>query len=78
MAATPQEPSVQFIGLKELPVFEQDTVQSITQEYTGKFNRMSVPFNELTVHVKCHNTEGVRKKYSVNTLKVIIISFTTT
>ena len=58
--------TIQFVGVSDLKVAEQEAVHAITEEYVQKFKHTSTPFNQLVVHVKCYNPEGQRRKYSVH------------
>jgi len=67
-SGTPREHSdrIQFIGVSELNAEEQEIVSSITTEYFEKLKRSLHNDTNLVVHVKTHNVEGNRKKYSMH------------
>ena len=65
----PDSGGIQFVGLKDLEVDEQDTVQSISTENYGKIKRELHNITDVIVHVKtAGKVPGAekRKRYSVN------------
>lgn len=61
-----KEDRIQFIGVSSLSADEQDTVNKLTTEYFEKIKRSLHNETNLVVHVKTHNAEGGRKKYSMH------------
>lgn len=57
---------IQFIGVSDLPAVEQDTVQTLSQEYFEKIKRQLQNITNLSVHIKCYDLEGQRRKYSLH------------
>ena len=57
---------IQFIGVSELSADEQATVQTITTEYFEKIKRDLQNITNMTVHIKCYQKTGSRKKYSMH------------
>jgi len=57
---------IQFVGVSDLKVDEQQTVQTLSEEYYDKIKRQLNNVTNMTVHVKCYDTTGARKKYSIN------------
>lgn len=57
---------IQFVGVSDLKVQEQETVQSLAEEYYDKIKRQLNNVTNLTVHVKCYEKDGARKKFSIN------------
>jgi UDP-N-acetylmuramyl pentapeptide synthase len=54
-------PADEFVG-----VGRHAMVHKVTEEYAQKLKYMSTPFEQIVVHVKLYNAEGVRRKYSVH------------
>ncbi|MBI4146651.1 hypothetical protein HY489_04925 [Candidatus Woesearchaeota archaeon] len=61
-----KEEIIQFVGVSSLAPSEQEVVQILTTEYFDKIKRAVHNMTNLTVHVKAHNAEGNRKKYSLH------------
>jgi len=57
---------IQFIGVSDLKVEEQQAVQSLAEEYYDKIKRQLNNVTNLSVHVKCYEKDGARKKFSIN------------
>ena len=69
MSRTNPNPSpevIQFVGVSDLSAEEQATVNSITTEHFEKIKRDLQNITNMTVHVKCYQKEGGRKKYSMH------------
>jgi len=58
--------TIQYIGVSDLRIPEQETVHKITEEYAQKFKHTASEFEQIIVHVKVYNAEGARRKYSVH------------
>ncbi|RJQ19362.1 hypothetical protein C4580_05495 [Candidatus Woesearchaeota archaeon] len=67
-SGTPREKAelIQYIGVSALSPEEQDTVNTIATEHYEKIKRGVHNDTSLVVHVKTHNAEGNRKKYSMH------------
>jgi ribosome-associated translation inhibitor RaiA len=57
---------IQFTGVSALDAMEQDTVQVLSREYYAKIKRQIQNVTNISVHVKCYELEGKRKKYSIH------------
>lgn len=57
---------IQFVGVSELSADEQSTISALSTEYFNKIKRELHNITNLTVHVKCYQKEGSRKKYSMH------------
>src|SRR3972149_9039288 len=57
---------IQYVGVSALSPEEQDTVNTLTTEYYEKIKRSLHNETNLVVHVKLHNAEGNRRKYSMH------------
>lgn len=57
---------IQFIGVSDLPAEEQAIVHQLTTEHYEKIKRKLHNLTNMTVHVKCYDKEGDRKKYSLH------------
>ncbi|MBW2969741.1 hypothetical protein KY319_01330 [Candidatus Woesearchaeota archaeon] len=57
---------IKFVGVSQLPAEEQATVQTLTTEYYEKIKRKLHNIVNMTVHVKCYQKEGDRRKYSMH------------
>lgn len=57
---------IQFVGVSELDAAEQAIVNSLVTENYEKIKRKLHNIVNMTVHVKCYQKEGNRKKYSLN------------
>ena len=57
---------IQFVGLSKLKAVEQATVQELATDYFSKIKRGVNNLTNLRLHIKTHDKEGNRKKYSVN------------
>lgn len=57
---------IQFVGVSDLSAEEQATIQSITTEQFEKIKRELHNLTNMTVHVKCYEKDGSRKKYSMH------------
>ncbi|MBR9706226.1 hypothetical protein GOV14_04275 [Candidatus Pacearchaeota archaeon] len=44
---------------------EEEIVNRVTNEYYGKLERMDKSMQKLDIHVKTYDTDGKRKRYSV-------------
>ena len=55
---------LQFVGVSKLSIEDQDIVQRLSTEYYEKIKRAIKNITSITVHCKCHDKEGNRKKYS--------------
>ncbi|HLF55200.1 MAG TPA: hypothetical protein VI612_05800 [Candidatus Nanoarchaeia archaeon] len=62
----PETEVIQFIGVKDLSSEEQETVQRLTTENYEKIKRKLHNLTNMTVHVKCYQKEGDKKKYSMH------------
>lgn len=58
---------IQFVGVAELQPVEQAAVNKLSTEYYEKFKRSINNMASLKVHVKTHDVEGKKKKYSIHT-----------
>ena len=67
----PEPEVIQFIGLNDISVEDQDTVKVLSGEYFDKIKRLANDLTNVVVHVKFHQKEGGKKKYALN-VKVII------
>jgi len=73
MSRTNPNPSpevIQFVGVSELSPEDQATVKSISTDEFEKIKRELHNITNMTVHVKCYEKEGDRKKYSMH-VKVV-------
>ncbi len=81
MASRPnaeEQEVIQFVGLKDLSPFEQNTVQNLTSEAFGKLKRRTKNLTSLVIQIKAYDkttSKGTdkkqgKKKYSVN-IKVL-------
>jgi len=61
---------IQFVGVNCLSAEEQEVIQRLTTENYEKIKRDLRNITNMTVHVKCYEKEGNRKKYSMH-VKVI-------
>ena len=69
MSRTEPNPSpevIQYVGVSDLSADEQTTVNTLSTEYYGKIKRELKDLANMTVHVKCYQKEGNRKKYSMH------------
>ncbi len=66
----PETEVIQFVGVSDLPAEEQEVVQRLTTEHYEKIKRKLHNLTNMTVHVKCYQKEGNRKKYSMH-VKVV-------
>lgn len=69
MSRTNPSPSpeiIQFVGISVLSADEQALISQITTENYGKIKRELQNIINMTVHVKCYQKEGNRKKYSMH------------
>ena len=57
---------IQFIGVSDLEPMEQETVNRLTTESYEKIKRDMKNITNMVVHVKLHEKEGSRKKYSIH------------
>ncbi len=57
---------IQFVGVSELAPEEQALVSKISTENYEKIQRMIKNVENMTVHIKCYDKEGQRKKYSLH------------
>ncbi len=64
MAKEVEDGIIQFIGVNELAPEEQEIVQNLTTENYGKIAALLQNLTDLVVHVKTHDDEGKRKKYT--------------
>ncbi len=55
---------IQFIGVNELEPEDQEIIQNITTENYRKIVALLQNLTNLVIHVKTHDDEGKRKKYS--------------
>lgn len=58
--------TIEYVGVSDLKVHEQEVVHAITEEYSEKFKHTAIQYSGIVVHVKVYNTEGQRRKYSVH------------
>lgn len=58
--------NVFFSGIKELSLSEKLRLQDFASKYYEKIKRMIKNELRLKIHVKCHNVEGNKKKYSIH------------
>ena len=61
-----QKGIVQFVDLEGQDEFEKTKAQSTAQNIFEKIKRISKAETSLTVHVKRHDIQGTRKKYSIH------------
>ena len=61
-----QKDSVQFVDLGEMDDFDKTKAQTTAQNTLDKIKRISKAETQLVVHVKRHEAEGTRKKYSIH------------
>ncbi len=61
-----KEEIIQFVGVNELSSEEQALVQKLTTEHYEKIKRDLNNNANMTVHVKCYEKDGNRKKYSMH------------
>ena len=61
---------IQFIGVSDLSAEEQATINTLTTENYEKIKRDLKNITNMTIHVKCYEKEGGRKKYSMH-VKVV-------
>jgi hypothetical protein len=61
---------IQFVGVSSLPADEQEIVHRLTTEHYEKIKRDLRNITNMTVHIKCYEKEGNRKKYSMH-VKVV-------
>ena len=57
---------IRFVGVSSLPAEEQATIQTLTTENYEKIKRDLHNITNMTVHIKCYEKEGGRKKYSMH------------
>lgn len=57
---------IQFVGVNELSAEEQALVSKISTENYEKLQRTLKTIEKMTVHVKCYEKTGQRKKYSLH------------
>ncbi len=57
---------IKFVGVSSLPAAEQATVQTLSTENYEKIKRDLRNIANMTVHIKCYEKEGGRKKYSMH------------
>jgi len=57
---------IQFTGVSDLSAEDQAIVHTITTEHYEKIKRDLHNLTNMTVHVKCYEKDGNRKKYSLN------------
>ncbi len=57
---------IQFIGVSDLPAEEQAVVNTLTTEGYEKIKRKLHNIVNMSVHVKCYQKEGNKKKYSLH------------
>lgn len=57
---------IQFIGVDELENEDKEMVNTLANEYYDKYKTFLQNQVNLIVHVKCHDKEGNRKKYSIH------------
>ncbi|MEM4282119.1 MAG: hypothetical protein QXU88_00500 [Candidatus Woesearchaeota archaeon] len=57
---------LQFVGIRELEPEEQEVLHRLSTEYYEKIKRDLPNLIGVTVHVKCYEKEGRRKKYSLH------------
>ena len=62
-----EQSTVEFVGLHDAADgIEKSSVTSIAQTYLGKIQKITKHPTRLVVHVKMHEVEGKRKKYSIH------------
>ncbi|MBD3260025.1 hypothetical protein GF371_05370 [Candidatus Woesearchaeota archaeon] len=59
------QPIIQYYGLEDLSAIDQATVKKISADYHKKIQRSLGKQTSLKVHIKTHDTEGKKRKYSV-------------
>ena len=64
MAKEVGEGIIQFVGVNDLAPEEQEIIQNITTENYEKIVTLIQNLTDLIVHVKTHDEEGQRKKYT--------------
>ncbi|MBI4141788.1 hypothetical protein HY484_02600 [Candidatus Woesearchaeota archaeon] len=57
---------LQFVGLNQLSIEEQEAVNSISTKEYEKAKRTLKNTLSVVVHIKCYEKEGGRKKYSLH------------
>jgi len=57
---------IQFIGVSDLLAEEQAVIHQLTTEHYEKIKRKLHNVTNMSVHVKCYQKEGDRKKYSLH------------
>lgn len=62
----PDEEVIQFIGVHDLDTSEQLEVNKLATEYYEKLKRQIKNILGLKVHIKTHENEGNRKKFSIH------------
>ncbi len=68
---------IQFVGVSKLEPEEQMLISKLSTENYQKIKRMLKNVTNMTVHVKCYDKEGSKKKFSLHvrvaipTMKVI-------
>ncbi len=67
---TPTPEVIQFVGVSDLSSEEQATINTITTEQFEKIKRELHNITNMTVHVKCYQKGGDKKKYSMH-VKVV-------
>ena len=60
------ENPLQYVGLKDLTIDEQEAVQKQAQEHHTKLQKFMPKLLSMTVHVKAHEKAGNRKQYEVH------------
>ena len=57
---------IQFIGVNELAPEEQAIVSRLSTEHYEKLQRVLKTIENMTVHIKCYDKEGSKRKFSLH------------
>ena len=57
---------IQFVGLNDLTIEEQEIVQKLSTEYYAKIKREMASTTGAIVHIKHYEKEGGRRKYTLH------------
>jgi ribosome-associated translation inhibitor RaiA len=56
---------IQYIGLDQCSDTEKQLLDKLSAEYYDKFQRTLQNITSLQIHIKCHDTEGQRKRFEI-------------
>jgi hypothetical protein len=57
---------IQFVGVNKLTIEDQESINKLSTEYYEKIKRSVKNITSLSIHVKCHQEDGTRRKYSLH------------